>query len=54
MRFTKDLGPSISAVSIVAIFIPIEKVTVGILLGIFILGIIIRRVSIYIENKITN
>lgn len=50
MGFIQNLGPNISAVSIVAIFIPIKGISVGILLIVFALDIISARVALYIEN----
>ena len=51
--FFKNLGPSISAVAIVAIFIPIKGVTYGVLLGVFVLGIMISLIASIIEEKYT-
>lgn len=53
MSFIKNLGPSISAVSVVAIFIPIKEITFGILSIVFFLGIMLSRAASYIEEKIT-
>jgi len=50
--FVENLGPSISAVSIVAIFIPIKGITYGILIWVFILGIMLSRAASFIDSYI--
>jgi len=54
ISFVKGLGPNISTVSIVAVFIPIKGITFGILSGVFILGIMLYRTASYIEEKLKN
>ena len=48
--FAKGLGPSISAVSVVAVFIPIKGVTVSTLLAVMFLGILISRTALLFER----
>ena len=48
--FVKGLGPNISAVSVVAIFIPIKGVAIGTLFVVAIFGIMISRVALLIER----
>jgi hypothetical protein len=52
--FAKGLGPSISAVALVAIFIPIEKVTISTLFVVMFFGIIISRVALLIERLMSD
>jgi len=44
-EFIKSMGPNISAVSVVAIFIPMDKVPTWMLVAVFICGIIITKLA---------
>ncbi len=48
--FVEGLGPNITAVSVVAIFIPMKGVTISTLFVVAIFGILISRVALLIER----
>ena len=54
IEFAGDMGPNISAVSIVAIFIPVQVVDDLILFVVFGIGIMLKAIAVYVLKRNRN